>query len=72
MGVTLAYFHSLTKIPEESERLKINVRERATESAATLRIFAGILSKPVAFEAFRDFRVKVTFWTEILSKLNSS
>ena len=35
MGVTLAYFYSLTKIPEESERLKINVREGDIESAAT-------------------------------------
>ena len=48
MGDTRACFHSSIYIPVARDRLKICVSDCAVISDEILRIFADILSKPVA------------------------
>lgn len=55
MGTTLARFHSSGKTPDDKERLTMYVKELAITVALSFRRHAGILSKPVAFFAFKSF-----------------
>ena len=68
-GNTLAFFHSVGKIPVSTDLLKILQRESVTAEAEILKSLAEILSSLVAFPLARDFRTSITVFTEIFLNL---
>ena len=69
-GNTLAFIHSVGKIPVSADLLKILQRESAIAEAEIFKSLAEILSNPVAFLLARDFRTSITVFTEIFLNLN--
>ena len=63
---TRAFFQSSKKIPEESDKSNIKVKDGAIILDAILRTLAGILSRPALFDTFKFFSVSATFSTGIL------
>ena len=72
-------FQSSIKIPEESDKLNIKVKDGAIILDAILRTLAGILSRPVLFDTFHwyitDWKIKFGFlrsrWNVNMMKLDS-
>ena len=65
LGTHVHFFQSSIKIPEESEKLNIKVKDGAIILDAILGTLAGILSRLVLFVTFEFLSVSTTFSTGI-------
>ena len=72
IGDNLAFFQSSGKIHERNERLDMCVIIGAVRSLESLRIFAGILSRPNDIDPLRLVITLITSSTIISLNLNSS